>query len=127
VTDAKNVCVKVPSLMGDIAFCQFIFTVMPQKKDLISKLKDDIMDSSEFSESIYSLEMVESTDTRDIVNLSLIGYTKTLTNNKIFKFNDFLKYFKYLSNNMNVVVKDYFKKEAYILREGKLKTPLDIV
>ncbi|MHB1347399.1 MAG: TIGR03936 family radical SAM-associated protein [Candidatus Humimicrobiaceae bacterium] len=126
VTEAKNVYVKIPSLMGDITFCHFIFTVLLQKKELLSKLKDVILDSSEFSESIYSLEPVESTNTR-IVNLSLIGYTKTLTNNKIFKFNDFLKYFKYLSNNMNIVVKDYFKKEAYILREGQLKTPLDIV
>ena len=127
VSDAKNIFIKVPSLMGDITFCSYVFTINTPKKDLAEQIKNDIMGSKEFSESIHSMELVEADNGGDIVNLSLIGYTKVLTNNKIFKFNDFLIYFKYLSNNMKIVVKDYFKKEAYILREGKLKTPLDIV
>jgi len=32
-----------------------------------------------------------------------------------------------LSNKIDIVVEDYFKKEAYVLREGMLKTPLEIV
>jgi uncharacterized protein (DUF2344 family) len=127
VSDAKNIFDKIPSLMGDITFCRYIFSINTDGKNLEDYIKKDITGSKEFSESIYSLEFVESDRGSDIVNLNLIGYTKILTNNKIFKFNDFLKYFKYLSNNMNIVVKDYFKKEAYILREGMLKTPLDVV
>jgi len=127
VSDAKNIFMKIPSLMGDITFNRYVFMASEPKKNLVEQIKNDIMGCKDFSESIHSLELVETDNSSDIVNLSLIGYTKTLTNNKIFKFNDFLKYFKYLSNNMDIVVKDYFKKEAYILREGKLKTPLDIV
>ncbi|MHB1275340.1 MAG: TIGR03936 family radical SAM-associated protein [Candidatus Humimicrobiaceae bacterium] len=127
VLDAKNIFSKIPSLMGDITFCRYVFIINAQKKGLEAYIKKDIMNSKEFSESIHSLELVESDGSSNIVNLNLIGYTKNLENNKIFKFNDFLKYFKYLSNNMNIMVKDYFKKEAYILREGILKTPLEIV
>ncbi len=127
VSDAKNIFIKIPSLMGDITFCRYIFTLNMQKKDSGQQVINNIIGSKEFSESIHSLELIGADNGSDIVNLSLIGYTKTLKNNKIFKFNDFLKYFKYLSNNINIVVKDYFKKEAYILSEGKLKTPLDIV
>ena len=127
VSDAKNIQGKVSSLMGDIEFCSYIFIINSQGKNLESEIKNDIMNNQELSESISSLEFVENGRSSDIVNLSLIGYTKIYTNNKIFKFNDFLKYFKYLSNKIDIVVEDYFKKEAYVLREGMLKTPLEIV
>lgn len=127
VSDAKNIPGKVPSLMGDIGFCSYVFIINSQGKNLESEIKNDIMNNQELSESISSLELVENGRSSDIVNLNLIGYTKIYTNNKIFKFNDFLKYFKYLSNKIDIVVEDYFKKEAYVLREGMLKTPLEIV
>ena len=127
VSDAKNIQGKVASLMGDIEFCSYVFIINSQGKNLESEIKKDIMNNQELSESISSLEFVENGRSSDIVNLSLIGYTKIYTNNKIFKFNDFLKYFKYLSNKIDIVVEDYFKKEAYVLREGMLKTPLEIV
>ena len=127
VSDAKNIQGKVSSLMGDIEFCSYVFIINSQGKNLESEIKNDIMNNQELSESISSLEFVENGRSSDIVNLSLIGYTKIYTNNKIFKFNDFLKYFKYLSNKIDIVVEDYFKNEAYVLREGMLKTPLEIV
>ncbi|MEI7615625.1 MAG: TIGR03936 family radical SAM-associated protein [Actinomycetota bacterium] len=127
VTDAKNILGKVPSLMGDIGFCSYVFAVNTKGKKYESEIKNDIMSSLELSGSIHSLELVPNGTSGDIVNLNLIGYTKIYTNNKIFKFNDFLKYFKYLSNKMDIVVEDYFKKESYILKEGMLKTPLEIV
>lgn len=127
VSDAKNIQGKVSSLMGDIEFCSYVFIINSQGKNLESEIKNDIMNNQELSESISSLEFVENGRSGDIVNLSLIGYTKIYTNNKIFKFNDFLKYFKYLSNKIDIVVEDYFKNEAYVLREGMLKTPLEIV
>lgn len=127
VSDAKNIQGKVSSLMGDIEFCSYVFIINSQGKNLESEIKNDIMNNQELSESISSLEFVENGRSSDIVNLSLIGYTKIYTNNKIFKFNDFLKYFKYLSNKIDIVVEDYFKKEAYVLRGGMLKTPLEIV
>jgi radical SAM-linked protein len=127
VLEAKNISGKIPSLMSDIGFCKFVFILNSKGKDLESEIKNEIIGDKELSESISSLEMMEIDMSSDIVNLNLIGYTKTYTNNKIFKFNDFLKYFKYLSNKINIVVEDYFKKEAYVLREGILKTPLEIV
>ena len=127
VSDAKNIQGKVSSLMGDIEFCRYVFIINKHGKNLKAAIKNDIMASKELSESISSLELIKSDSNSDIVNLNLIGYTKISENNKIFKFNDFLKYFKYLSNNMSFVVEDYFKKEAYVLREGILKTPLEIV
>src|SRR5680860_88174 len=127
IVDAKNIPGKVPSLMGDIGFCSYIFIINLKGKKTESELKNDIMNNPEVSESIHSLRMVDNGRSSDVVNLNLIGYTKTYTNNKIFKFNDFLKYFKYLSNKMDIVVEDYFKKEAYTLRDGTLKTPLEIV
>ncbi|MHB1376251.1 MAG: TIGR03936 family radical SAM-associated protein [Candidatus Humimicrobiaceae bacterium] len=127
VSDAKNIPGKVPSLMGDIGFCSYVFIINLRGKNLESEIKNDIMSNQELSESISSLELVENGRSSDIVNLNLIGYTKIYTNNRIFKFNDFLKYFKYLSNKIDIVVEDYFKKEAYVLREGMLKTPLEIV
>ena len=127
VSDAKNIISKIPSLMGDIEFCRYVFIINKYGKNLETEIKNDIMSSKELSESISSLELSKSVINGDIVNLNLIGYTKIYANNKIFKFNDFLKYFKYLSNNMSFVVEDYFKKEAYVLREGILKTPLEIV
>src|SRR5450830_1051578 len=127
VSDAKNIQGKVSSLMGDIEFCSYVFIINSQGKNLESEIKNDIMNNQELSESISSLEFVENGRSSDIVNLNLIGYTKIYANNKIFKFNDFLKYFKYLSNKIDIVVEDYFKKEAYVLREGMLKTPLEIV
>jgi radical SAM-linked protein len=127
VSDAKNILDKVPSLIGDIGFCSYIFKINLKGKNLESGIKNDIISNQELSESINSLEFMENGRSSDIVNLNLIGYTKIYTNNKIFKFNDFLKYFKYLSNKIDIVVEDYFKKEAYVLREGMLKTPLEIV
>ena len=127
LSDAKNISGKVPSLMGDIGFCKFVFRLDLSGKKSESEVKNNIMSNQELSGSIHSLELTPNGGSDDIVNLNLIGYTKIYTNNKIFKFNDFLKYFKYLSNKMDIVVKDYFKKESYILREGMLKTPLEIV
>ena len=127
ITDAKNISGKLPSLMGDIGFCEYVFIMDLKGKQLESEIKDDIMSSQELSGSIHSLELMPNGTSGDIVNLNLIGYTKIYTNNKIFKFNDFLKYFKYLSNKIDIVVEDYFKDEVYVLREGILKTPLDIV
>ena len=127
VLDAKNITEKTASLMGDIGFCRYIFTIKSPGKNLESEIKNDILGNQELSDSIRSLEFMENGRSSDIVNLNLIGYTKIYTNNKIFKFNDFLKYFKYLSNKIDIVVEDYFKKESYVLREGTLKTPLEIV
>jgi len=63
----------------------------------------------------------------NIVYLNLFGYTKNLKNNEIFKFKDFLINLKNISNNNYTEVKDFFKEEAYVIRENILKTPLDIV
>ena len=127
VLEAKNVSGKVPSLMGDINFCSYCFKLKDMDKNAESRIKNDILSHPEFSSSIFRLTLNFHEIDSNIVNLNVIGYTKVLENNKIFKFNDFLKYFKYLSNNNDIVVEDYFKEEAYVLREGKLKTPLEIV
>ncbi|MDD5659247.1 MAG: TIGR03936 family radical SAM-associated protein [Actinomycetota bacterium] len=125
VVESKNVLSKVPSLMSDIAFCSYCFKLENFKKNVGKKIKHEISIHPEFCHSIYKLDYHEIGGF--VVNLSIIGYTKTLENNKVFKFNEFLKYFKYLSNNESIVFKDYFKEEAYVLRKGNLKTPLDIV
>ena len=127
VLEAKNIVNKVPSLMGDIEFCSYSFKIKIEKKNSGEKINNDIITTSEFAGSIYSLDLIYDEIDSNIVNLNLIGYTKFSENNKIFKFNDFLKYFKYLSNKIDIVVEDYFKKEAYVLRGGMLKTPLEIV
>jgi radical SAM-linked protein len=126
VLDAKNISGKIPSLMSDIALCRYIFKINAKSQGIDDDLKKNIMENEELAKSIYSLEAAKSHDPGDIVYLSLIGYTKILEDNKIFKFNDFLKYFKYLSGNLNIVVEDYFKNESYVLREGMLKTPLEV-
>ncbi|MCE5329473.1 TIGR03936 family radical SAM-associated protein [bacterium] len=125
VLEAKKILTKVLSLMGDIALCSYCYKLKDIKKDAGGKIKNGISTHPEFSRSIYKLDFNEINSL--IVNLNIIGYTKVLENNTIFKFNDFLKYFKYLSNNEGIMVKDYFKEEAYVLREGNLKTPLEIV
>lgn len=134
VIDSKNIFEKVPSLMADIELCSYCFKIKSLNKELSGKIKSDIksdiineINNSEFESSIYNIDLSFDEINSDIVYLNLIGYTKLSKNNKIFKFNDFLKYFKYLSNNNFLVVEDYFKKEAYVLRNGMLKTPLEIV
>lgn len=127
ITEAKSVLVKVPSLMGDIGFCSYCYQLKGMSENMENKIRDSILNHPEFSGSVSRLTLNFHEVDSDIVNLNVIGYTKLLKNNKIFKFNDFLKYFKYLSNNNGIVVEDYFKEEAYVLREGKLKTPLEIV
>ncbi|MCL4378249.1 MAG: TIGR03936 family radical SAM-associated protein [Actinobacteria bacterium] len=127
ILEAKNTAGKISSLMADIKFVSYCFILKDINKNNAEKIKNELLNSSEFSNAIYSQNMVKDEDNSDIVKLNLIGYTKLLKNNKIFKFNNFLKYFKYLSNSNGVVVKDYFKEEAYVLREGILKTPLEIV
>lgn len=127
VLEAKSVLAKVPSLMGDIEFCSYCFKIKGMEKNMENKIKGDILDHPEFCASIFRLTLNFYEIDSNIVNLNVIGYTKVSKNYKIFKFNDFLKYFKYLSNNNGIVVEDYFKEEAYVLREGRLKTPLEIV
>jgi radical SAM-linked protein len=144
IIDAKIINNIVPSLMADIEFCSYNFKIKKLNKNLSlkyenkeynfnnikeiinNKIIDDI-NKSDFINSIYKIDFVFDENNNDIVYLNIFGYTKLSKNNKIFKFNDFLKYIKFLSNNNNLVVEDYFKKEAYVLRENILKTPLEIV
>jgi len=130
VIDSKNIFKKAPSLMADIELCSYCFKIKSLNKTLNNNIKNDIINkinNTEFESSIYNIDLSFDEINSDIVYLNLIGYTKLSKNNKIFKFNDFLKYFIYLSNNNFLVVEDYFKKEAYVLRNGMLKTPLEIV
>lgn len=143
VVEARNVSGKIPSLMSDIKLVRYCFLLKNAEEKIAEKLINEIQNNGEFCQSIYSMDMVknegapgfkeqkETLGTPElhgvIVKLNLIGYTVEFKNNKIFKFNNFLKYFKYLSNSYDVGVKDYFKEEAYMLREGVLKTPLEIV
>ncbi len=118
---------KLPSLMADISVIKYVFRLCFDDKSILEEYKNEIDSIKKEIKSIWMYEFSESQDDADIVYLNIFGYTKMLNDNKIFKFNDFLINLRYLSNNKNVGIMDFFKEEAYVIRGDILKTPMDIV
>lgn len=119
---------KLPSLMEDIAVVKYKFILSSYDKKNMTNMINLL---TSLANNIGSIFLMNFNDVQfnksNIVYLNLFGYTKVLKNNEIFKFKDFLINLKDISNNNYTEVKDFFKEEAYVIRENILKTPLDIV
>jgi len=127
VTEAIPIKEKIPSLMADISVIKYNFDFYVPDNLFLKNFGKEIDSLKIDLNSIQKFELKSFDNNSDIVKLTLFGYTKTLNNNKIFKFNDFLINLKLLSSNNNAELKEFFKEEAYVIRGGILKTPMDIV
>ncbi|MBE3090230.1 MAG: DUF2344 domain-containing protein [Actinobacteria bacterium] len=137
IISAKRVLCKVPSLMADIDLILYIFKIniagstfgenIMAVNERVVKLKERIEGENDFSKSIFKVD-IECTD-KNIIFLKIFGYAKILkdVNNFIFKFNNFLSFFTEILKESDFILDAVIKQESYILQNGFLKTPLEVV
>ena len=137
IISAKRVPYKVPSLMADIDLILYIFKInitgstfsenFMAENEKVVKLKEKIEGENNFSKSIFKID-VEYTD-KNIIFLKILGYAKILkdVNNFIFKFNNFLSFFSEILKEFDFILDSVIKQETYILQNGFLKNPLEVV
>ena len=111
-TDSKNT--KVPAFEADHI-----------KK--IKFQKERIEGENDFSKSIFRVDQ-ECAD-KNIIFLKIFGYAKILkdVNNFIFKFNNFLGFFKEILKDYDFILDSVIKQEVYIMRNSFQKNPLEVV
>ena len=137
IISAKRVPYKVPSLMADIDLILYVFKIniagstfsenFMAENEKVVKLKEKIEGETNFSKSIFKID-VEYTD-KNIIFLKILGYAKILkdVNNFIFKFNNFLSFFSEILKEFDFILDSVIKQETYILQNGFLKNPLEVV
>ncbi|MBE3138823.1 MAG: DUF2344 domain-containing protein [Actinobacteria bacterium] len=137
IISAKRVLCKVPSLMADIDLILYIFKIniagstfgenFMTVNEKVVKLKERIEGENDFSKSIFKVD-IECTD-KNIIFLKIFGYAKILkdVNNFIFKFNNFLSFFTEILKESDFILDAVIKQESYILQNGFLKNPLEVV
>ena len=137
IISAKRVPYKVPSLMADIDLILYVFKIniagstfsenFMAENEKVVKLKEKIEGENNFSKSIFKID-VEYTD-KNIIFLKILGYAKILkdVNNFIFKFNNFLSFFSEILKEFEFILDSVIKQETYILQNGFLKNPLEVV
>ena len=137
IISAKRVPYKVPSLMAEIDLILYIFKIniagstfsenFMAENEKVVKLKEKIEGETNFSKSIFKID-VEYTD-KNIIFLKILGYAKILkdVNNFIFKFNNFLSFFSEILKEFEFILDSVIKQETYILQNGFLKNPLEVV
>ena len=137
IISAKRVPYKVPSLMADIDLILYIFKINIARdtfgenfmtvNEKVVKLKERIEGENDFSKSVFKVD-IECTD-KNIIFLKIFGYAKILkdVNNFIFKFNNFLSFFSEILEEFNFILYKATKQEMYILQNGFLKNPLEVV
>ncbi len=137
IISAKRVPYKVPSLMADIDLILYVFKIniagstfsenFMAENEKVVKLKEKIEGETNFSKSIFKID-VEYTD-KNIIFLKILGYAKILkdVNNFIFKFNNFLSFFSEILKEFEFILDSVIKQETYILQNGFLKNPLEVV
>lgn len=137
IISAKRVPYKVPSLMADIDLILYVFKIniagstfsenFMAENEKVVKLKEKIEGENNFSKSIFKID-VEYTD-KNIIFLKILGYAKILkdVNNFIFKFNNFLSFFSEILKEFDFILDSVIKQETYILQNGFLKNPLEVV
>jgi radical SAM-linked protein len=116
------------------------------------KLKDAVEKGYANFRSIYKLEFESYTDNNidtntsddtgiikgisdsadtpgNIIFLKIFGYAKILkdVNNFIFKFNNFISFFSEILKESDFILDSVIKQEMYILQNGFLKNPLEVV
>ncbi len=137
IISAKRVPYKVPSLMADIDLILYIFKIniagstfgenFTAVNEKVVKLKERIEGENDFSKSIFKVD-IECTD-KNIIFLKIFGYAKILkdVNNFIFKFNNFLSFFSEILKESDFILDSVIKQDTYILQNGFLKNPLEVV
>ena len=137
IISAKRVPYKVPSLMADIDLVLYIFKInmaagtfdenFMAVNQKVVKLKERIEGENDFSKSIFKVDQ-ECAD-KNIIFLKIFGYAKILkdVNNFIFKFNNFLSFFSEILKEFDFILDSVIKQETYILQNGFLKNPLEVV
>ena len=137
IISAKKVPYKVPSLMAEIDLILYVFKInitgsilgenFMAENEKVVKLKEKIEGENNFSKSIFKVD-IEYAD-KNIIFLKILGYAKILkdVNNFIFKFNNFLSFFSEILKESEFILDSVIKQETYILQNGFLKTPLEVV
>jgi radical SAM-linked protein len=137
IISAKRVFYKVPSLMADIDLILYIFKIninggtfgknFMAVDEKIVKLKERIEGENDSLKSIFKID-IESAD-KNIIFLKILGYAKILkdANNFIFKFNNFLGFFSEILKESGFILDSVIKQETYILKNGFLINPLEVV
>lgn len=137
IISAKRVFYKVPSLMAEIDLILYIFKIniagstfgekFMAVNEKVVKLKERIEGENDFSKSIFKVD-IEYTD-KNIIFLKILGYAKILkdVNNFIFKFNNFFSFFSGILKEFDFILDSVIKQDTYILQNGFLKNPLEVV
>lgn len=136
ISEAKEISGKTDNLMNAAAVVLYGFELhacSSDDEDLLKRfyagLEEDLTTSSDFCHSIFELKIMPAEESSDIILLKLFGYAKIFKeeNNEIFKFNNFYGFFENWLKEYCVDIRDVKKEELFVLSEGILKTPMEIV
>lgn len=135
VIKAKKIAAETVNLMNDIAVSLYSFRLESRSADkrllerFYTDIKGDLKTESDFSRSIFDLEITQDKAGFHIFFLKLFGYAKIFIkeNNEFFKFNNFYKYFMDWLKDYKIDVKGVKKEELFVLRKNILKTPMEVV
>src|SRR3989304_6782736 len=132
ISEAKKITTKTDNLMNEVAIILYSFKLYACSsnnesllKEFYAEVEENLTTKSDFSSSIFDLQITPGKKTSDIILLKLFGYAKIFKeeNNEIFKFNNFCKFFENWLKEYGIDIKDVKKEELFVMRGSALKTP----
>src|SRR3989304_7911552 len=136
ISEVKKITEKTGNLMNTVSLVLYgfeLYMCSSDNEDLLKRfhtgLKEDLITRSDFSHSIFDLNIIPLKGISDIILLKLLGYAKIFKeeNNEIFKFINFYEYFEHWLKQYCLNIKDVKKEELFVMSGSVLKTPMEIV
>jgi len=125
LVEAKGIKGKPKSLMSDISVILYSFK-LGIEEGYRKPFKDNISEDGTIKDSIYSFDLSRA---KSFYLLKLFGYAKILKNqnNRIFKYNYFYDYFTDIVEKYSIDIYSVVKEEMFVLRDGLLRTPMEVI
>ncbi len=135
VTEAGKISIKTDSLMNEIAISLYSFELdirssgRPLPEKFYKVINNWLKAESDFSRSIFDLEIIPAKKTSHIILLKLYGYAKIFKekDNQFFKLNDFYPFLKNWLKEYGINIGNVKKEELFIISGDGLKTPMEII
>jgi hypothetical protein len=135
VTDVRKIAEKADKLMNEIGLSFYIFTLYTglSNKSLLDEfyraIDSGLIKGYPFYRSIFKYEVLPEGEDYNIILLKLSGYAKIFKeiDNLFFKFNDFYLFLRDWLKKYKIKIKSARKEELFILGEGTIKTPMEVI
>ncbi len=127
IVQAGTIKEKAKSLMADIAVVLYSFKLIIPGENNLNQLSSQLGSIEDIKNSIYQFKFGSGEGNFSL--LKLYGYAKILKNqnNGIFKYNYFYDYFTDMTKKYSIDIYSVVKEEMFVLREGTLMAPMEVI